>query len=189
MKELPPSIDIFKVPFEFIRAAISARLTHCQFHLLVFIYMRGRCFQAVRGIACDCRMNHDYVRLVTRQLVNLGMITRTRKGGPNNRNLLVVTPMGAWTVKTAVQKAAEEKAAQSTEQRNLDVKTEFWSRLKTRLNHVEAEIFATLLAEDAEKFERVMVSMAARIADARAGRQPKVQSVQALWRDYWSRYK
>jgi DNA-binding MarR family transcriptional regulator len=165
----------------------EAGLSKGQFRVLAHIWRRRDCTAAVRDMAHDCRMNHFYVRLVIRYLVERKMITRELRAG--KRSWLALTPTESWLVLSADQKAANAKSDDSIKQLALDVQQEFYDRLHVSLNRVEAETFAGYLAQDGPKFDRVMKYVIQRIADGKAGLQPRVLSAQAMWTDYWKRCK
>ena len=119
---IPPQENAYRV----LRTMDEAGLSKGQFRVLAHIWRRRDCTAAVRDMAHDCRMNHFYVRLVIRYLVERKMITRELRAG--KRSWLALTPTESWLVLSADQKAANAKSDDSIKQLALDVQQEFYDR-------------------------------------------------------------
>jgi hypothetical protein len=160
-------------------------LTKAQRVILGHIYRRGRCNEKIRSMAKVCRMHHDYVRLVLRELWHMKMIARDLRAGWHGRNIYTVAPLEGWVVPDADAKAVAAKWSQSEEALILECQSDFLDRFNYRLSRPQAKAFARRLAEDPGKFERVMASVAERIADAAAGRSIRVENVAKYWHTTW----
>lgn len=162
---MPANIKAEQPPFEVRNAIDDLGLTKGQTRILFHIWRRGLCFERVKMIAFNCRMNHVYVRLVIRQLVLRGLITRTIKPGLTND--LQLTAVATWKFQTLEQRKAAQRVAESSETLSLEVQEEFLSRLKVTLNNVETATFRSCLEKDPDRFERVMADVVERVKRGR----------------------